>query len=477
MAKLGANRVRITRARRLDGSTIDLVVSAGRIVHIEPTRGRGDGDLDADGRVVVPGLWDEHVHLGLWATSRRRLDLATASSAAEAAALIARAADVAPRGEILVATGLREGLWQAPPTAALMDAAAGNVPVMAVSLDVHSSWCSSALATRLGIDLGPDGMLREAAHFSAQLRVEAEADERVRDSWVREAIDAAAARGVVGIVDLEFDDAVAAWSHRAAPPLHIEAGVYPHALDRAIARGDHTGRAVGPNVEVGPLKIITDGSLGTRTAYCHAPYPGTADRGVLEVPPALLETLLVRGRDAGFSPAIHAIGDAAVEAVLDVVLRLGLHGRLEHAQLVTQADVARLARAGLIASLQPAHLVDDLVLLERYWPGRDTDAYRLRSLLDAGVRVVFGSDAPVSPLDPWRSIAAAVRRGAPDATPFGVDEAIDVATAISCSARSSIELGEPADLVLLDDDIERTRLETMPVYATLVGGDPVHGPV
>lgn len=477
MANERPGRFRVSRARLLDGTMVDLDLADGRITRIERSNGLGDGEIDADGRSVVPGLWDEHVHLGLWAASRRRPDLRAATSASEAAELIAAAASTTPPGEILVATGLREGLWTERPTRARIDAAARGVAVMAVSLDVHSSWCSSALATRLGTDRSADGMLREGPHFAAQLAVESAADPDQRDRWIAEALRAAVRRGVVGIVDLEFDDAVAAWARRAAPPVHIEAGVYPHDLDRAIERGDRTGRQIGANVTVGPLKVITDGSLGTRTAYCHRPYPGTANRGVLEVPPDELEALLVRGRAAGFVPAVHTIGDAAAASAIDVLARLGIRGRLEHAQLVTATDVDRMAAAGITASVQPAHLLDDLELLERYWPARGHDAYRLRSLLDAGVHVVFGSDAPVSPLDPWVGIAAAVTRSRPGGAPFGEREALDTAAAIGCSTRTDIAVGRAADLVLLDDEPAADRLATMPVHATLVGGVPVHGPI
>ena len=105
--------------------------------------------------------------------------------------------------------------------------------------------------------------------------------------------------------------------------MRVEVGVYPHDLDLAEARGDRTGRAIHDRVHVGPLKVITDGSLGTRTAYCHDPYPD-GGRGLLEVPPEQLAAVLARGAAMGLRPAVHALGDAALTHALDVFEATGI---------------------------------------------------------------------------------------------------------------------------------------------------------
>ncbi|MFC7432145.1 MULTISPECIES: amidohydrolase [unclassified Agrococcus] len=465
--------MRITRARLHDGSVVDLDVADGRIAAIRPTAGAAGGDVDLDGRILVPGLWDEHVHLGQWATHRRRISLADVSSATEAAARIGEGLRRYPSDEPLVAVGMREGLWSDAPSRALLDAVAGERPVTAISADLHATWSSAAMGRMLDVDLPEDGMLREHASFSAMARLEATVDDVARRRWIGEALDDATRRGVVGITDLDLDDAVGAWAKRTPPPIRVEVGVYPHDLDAAEARGDRTGRRILERVHVGPLKVITDGSLGTRTAFCHDPYPD-GGRGVMEVAPATLRAVLERGRRMGLTNAVHAIGDAALGEVLDVFADLGVTGRIEHAQLATDADVARMGELGVTASIQPEHMLDDRELIALYWAGRERLAYRIRSLLDAGVRVILGSDAPVAPLDPWVAMSAAVTRTRDGDAPWQPHEGIDVATAIDASTRSRIAVGEPADLVAIGAELEAERLRTMPVDLTIVAGDVVH---
>ncbi|WP_254678002.1 amidohydrolase [Agrococcus sp. SGAir0287] len=465
--------MRITRARLQDDSLVDVELADGRIAAIAPSEGAADADLDLDGRILVPGLWDEHVHLGQWAAHRRRVSVAHAASAVEAAAIVGAALRTQPADEPLVAVGMREGLWPDAPSRALLDAVAGDRAVTAISADLHATWSSSAMGRMLGVELPEDGMLREAPSFAAMRALEATVDDATRERWIRDALDAAASRGVVGLTDLDLDDAVGAWSRRSGSRMRIDVGVYPHDLDAAEARGDRTGRAIHERVHVGPLKVITDGSLGTRTAYCHDPYPD-GGRGLLEVPPEQLAAVLTRGAGMGLRPAVHAIGDAALAHVLDVFEATGVTGRIEHAQLATDVDVARMGALGVTASIQPEHMLDDRELIALYWAGRERLAYRIRSLLDAGVRVILGSDAPVAPLDPWVSLSAAVTRTRDGDAPWQPHEGIDVATALACSTRSRIEVGEPADLVAIDAPLEPERLRTMPVALTIVGGDVLH---
>lgn len=467
--------MRLARARIDGDALVDVDVAGGRIAALSPagsTRPAGDV-LDLDGRRLIPGLWDEHVHVRTWAVSTRRIDVRSATGPEEVAALVRAALPDAEPGLPVVAVGMRDGLWGGAPSRLLLDEIAPDVPVMVVSSDLHSSWSNAALGRLLGVDLDDTGMLREAASFAAAVRVESLVADRA-DGWVIDALAGLGRRGVVGLVDLDFDDAVGAWERRPAPPVRVDAGVYPQHLDAAEARGAGTGAPINGLARVGPLKVITDGSLGTRTAYCHAPYPGTADRGVLEVPPERLVELLGRGAALGLAPAIHAIGDAANALALDAFARTGVRGRIEHAQLLTEADLGRMAELGIGASIQPEHMLDDRGLVARFWGDRAGDAFRVGSLVAAGVDVVFGSDAPVTPLDPWFAISAAVTRSRDGDPPWQPWEAVDVETALRLSARSRIAVGEPADLVALGADPTPERLRTMPVDLTLVAGAITH---
>jgi predicted amidohydrolase YtcJ len=311
------------------------------------------------------------------------------------------------------------------------------------------------------------------------------------DRWAAEAARAAAARGVVGVVDFEAPWQLDAWAARIAAGAHalrVVASVWPTHLDGPegpIARGLRTGDVVpgtGGLLTMGPLKVVTDGSLNTRTAYCHYPYPGLTGPqscGVLAVPPAELVPLLRRAAAHGLDAAVHAIGDRANELVLDAFAATGATGRVEHAQLLCAGDAQRFTAVGVAASVQPAHVLDDRDVADRLWAGRTARAYAYRTLLDAGAALVLGSDAPVAPLDPWVTIAAAVHRSG-DGRPSWHPEQelpLPVALAASYGPDGPIRVGRRADLCVTDVDpsaLPVTALAAMPVSGTLLGGRWTH---
>lgn len=474
----------LLRNGRLPGGDVpvDLHLEGDRIAAVGPGLvAPGAEVLELDGRVLIPGLWDQHVHLTQTALARQRLDLSPAGSAAEAAALVRAQLDATglpPQGLPFVGTGFRDGLWPDDPDPALLDAAAGDVPVVLVSADLHCGWLNTAAAARFGTE---PGLLREDACF-AVVRSLDDVPAEVIDRWVLDEGRRAATRGVVGVVDLEMRWNADDWQRRVAEgfdALRVRFGVYPQHLDRAIEAGLSTGRALAPLLEVGPFKVITDGSLNTRTAFCVDPYPGLDSRGLLTVPPEELGRMLERADAAGLVPAVHAIGDDANRLALDVFARLGLRGRIEHAQLLRHEDVPRFAELGVIASVQPEHAMDDRDVADRYWAGRTERAFVLRSLIESGATVVLGSDAPVAPLDPWVAIAASTTRSREGREPWHPEQRIDVATALRCSSDGVDELlpGGRADVAVLDADPVRSEpaaLREFPVAVTLVAGRVTH---
>jgi predicted amidohydrolase YtcJ len=480
------------RAARLHGRVVDLTVDAGRIAEIrphEPEAPTPGPSVDLEGRTVLPGLWDNHVHFDLWTLARRRLDLSAAESAREAADLVAARLRAEPPepGELLVGYGFRDGLWPDLPHRDLLDTVTANVPVVLVAGDLHCCWLNSAAAARYGLAEHPTGMVRELDWHPIMLDVRQVRPDLI-SRWAADAARAAAARGVVGIVDFEAPWQLDTWAERIADgcdALRIVASVWPDCLDDPIARGLRTGDRIpgtGGLLTMGPLKVVTDGSLNTRTAYCHDPYPGLADTanpcGMLLVPPAELAPLLERATRAGLDVAVHAIGDRANTLVLDAVAATGARGRIEHAQLLTPDDVARFAALGLTASVQPRHAVDDRDVADRYWAGRTHRAFPYRSLHDAGVPLVLGSDAPVAPLDPWVGIAAAVHRSDDERPAWHPEQHITLADALAASSGPDGPLrpGRTADLVVLDTDLtdDPVTLGAMPVAGTMLGGRWTH---
>ncbi|MGW6376003.1 amidohydrolase family protein [Rhodococcus sp. NPDC055112] len=453
----------------------DLMVTGDRI--------GGDGHaasdvVDVGGRLVLPGLWDAHVHLDQWALSRATLDLSAATSAAHAVRLIAEHLPTADT-DVVVAHGFRDGLWPDSPTAALLDAATADRPVVAMSGDLHSGWFNTAALRRFSLAPHPSGLLTETEFMPIMNDVQ-RVDPAVLDRRVDAAVRAAAARGVVGVTDFEIADNRAAWARRIAAGtdrLRVRCGIWPRWLDHAIADGAATGDAVPGTrglATVGPMKVIVDGSLGTRTAYCHDPYPD-GEHGVLSVPPRELIGLMARATGHGLECAIHAIGDQACEQVLDAFAATGARGSVEHAQLVAKKDFRRFAGLGVIASVQPAHVHDDADLAERYWAGRTGRAFPYGTLLASGARLALGSDAPVAPLDPWLTLAAAVDRTLPDGRVWHREHEIpwEVALAASTGGRARVTIGDLADLVVLDTDELPTTgagLASTPVLGTMLGG-------
>jgi len=467
----------LLRGGRLDGAATDVLIEGGLIAAIGAGL-RGEEVVELDGRHIVPGLWDEHVHLSQHAMVRRRVDLSTATSAAAAARIMAAAPR--PGGDLpLTGYGFRDGLWPDEPTAAILDAVVTE-PAVLVSGDLHCLWLNSTALERFGHAGHPTGILREDEAFPITAALQDVPDE-VLDAWVGEAAASAASRGVVGVVDLEMADTIGAWVRRFGAgfdALRVEAGVYTDRLDAAIAAGHRTGEQLGDLLTVGPFKLLIDGSLNTRTAYCVEEYPGLHSHGVLTVQPADLIALLRKATDAGFVPAVHAIGDEANRVALDAFDALAnggwrSGGRIEHAQLLLEADYTRFASLGVAASVQPEHAMDDREVADRYWAGRTGRAFVLRSLLDAGATLLLGSDAPVAPLDPWVTIAAAVTRSRDGREPWHPEQSITVAEAIAASSRTTVEVGQPADLAIVELDPQTAsgnELRRMPVAGTLLNG-------
>ena len=449
--------------------------------------------IDLDGRFLLPGLWDRHVHFDQWAQVSARLDLSSVESAAAAAGVIAShiAAHQHTVGAAVVGYGFRDALWPDAPHRDVLDEASGDVPVVLISADLHSAWLNTAALRRFGPADDATGLLREDAAMRVIADVGTVADDVV-DARCRAATQAAAARGVVGVVDMEKPWALPAWQRRMADgnrSLRVVSAVWPERLDDALAQRLHTGVAVegaGGLLTVGPLKTIIDGSLNTRTAYCYDAYPDGAgtpgDFGVLLVPLDELSRLMLRATDAGFECAIHAIGDRANAVALQAFAHTGARGSIEHAQLLDGSDVGRFAAMSVIASVQPAHLLDDRDVADRYWAGRTRRAFPLRSLLDSGAVLAFGSDAPVARLDPWLAIAAAVHRTGDERPRWHPEQEITVGEALAASmpaGRGDTTLlpGDAADLMVLDRDpytAEPGALRTMHVAATLLAGDWTH---
>ncbi|WP_129662885.1 amidohydrolase [Phytoactinopolyspora endophytica] len=466
----------------------DVRIVGDRITQIAPEgtlRDAVEEFVDLDGRVLAPGLWDEHVHFTQWTIRRSRFDLSDTRSAADALNRVREVLSEQDREPGVSATGygFRDGTWPDAPSRDALDAITGGTPVILISGDLHCAWMNSAAAVRLGLELDESGLVREGPWLNSPAHLRDASSPT--SAKFREAAEAAARRGVVGIVEFEHADNLTQWQERIASgidQLRIEASIWPEYLDGTIAAGHRTGDPLESRglVTMGRLKVVVDGSLNTRTAWCWDPYPGVGAQdphpcGIATVPPDELRRLLSRAVPNGIAPAVHAIGDRANTEVIDIFEEHGIAGTIEHAQLVSEKDFSRFGALGLVASVQPEHAMDDRDVADRHWAGRTDRAFAFASLYAGGATLRLGSDAPVAPLDPWHAIAAATTRSREGREPWHPDQRVplDVALAASMRGRTTVTAGDIADLAILDVDPRAAtaeQLRELPVSGTLVGG-------
>lgn len=484
--------------------------------------------IDADGLWVIPGLWDCHTHFTQWAKTLGRLDLIDARSAAEAMSMLRahlderRAAGTLNPDAFVVGMRFRHSLWadDEQPTLAAIDAASGEQPVALSSADMHCGWVNSAAARRLGVH--PDeqtGLVGELEWFNTYTQfdsVPGAAEET--DRLLREAEKDAAGKGIVGIRDYEMAENINTWIARFSAGidgLRVDAGVYPERLREAIDAGWHTGDPLPGSHglgRVGAMKLIADGSLNTRSAYCSTPYSGIEPPtyGVLSYTPQQIEDYMRLATEHGFDIACHAIGDEANTIVLNAAKAAHAHGSIEHAQMLKPRDIPRLAALGLDASIQPQHAMDDRDVIARFWAHPAGVPYPFRALADTMAearkdaeahrdaaataaphgsryglaRLRMGSDAPVAPLDPWLAISAAVfATESSDREPFQPEQRLTAHMSLAASTatgRDHLCTGDPADVVLLDANPyavstpEAMRAMPNHVVMTLVNGNRVY---
>ncbi|MGB0099853.1 MAG: amidohydrolase family protein [Nocardioides sp.] len=494
-----ARLVALHEGERAPDQPVDLAIEDGVVTAVAPgaERPAGADVVDAAGRWLIPGLWDQHVHMAQWTLTSGRLDLAPARSPEQALAEVAERVAEYPELPV-IGWGHRSAGWDREVTVSELDAVSGDTPVVLISGDGHHAWLNTVALMHLAMPVR-DSVVREAEWFAAYPRlVTLVGTDGTSPEAYRRSLDLAAATGVVGISDFEFGHGPMDWAERwgeGCDVLRVRAATYELHLEEVIALGLRTGDTLpgcDPRATMGPLKIISDGSLNTRTAWCCEPY-GDAHR--LEYPSgqpnlsgAELRELLRVAHAGGLEIATHAIGDAAVTEALASYAATGARGSIEHVQMAQRDDFRRMAELGIRASVQPAHLLDDRDLTERIWGERSERCFAFRWMLEAGVDLAIGSDAPVSPLDPWLAMAAAVHRSADERDPWHAEQALTVREALAASVdgQPMVRPGSRGDLVLLDRDpllgdldpadtaAQGAALRGISSAYTVVAGIPVH---
>ncbi|HEU5170102.1 MAG TPA: amidohydrolase [Gemmatimonadales bacterium] len=407
--------------------------AVGRAAEIARSLPPGTPVYELPGAWITPGFVDGHTHFAAWALGRRRVQLVGAGTRAEAVRRVAAATPV--QGWVL-GHGWDANDWEAPPQRQALDAVQPG-PVFLDSLDVHAAWLNTPALAAAGITRAtpdpfggrivrdtsgePTGLLQERAVELALPALPMPPDDLLAGALI-DAQSEAHRLGVTGIHDVEGDHVFRAFSRLDREQrLRLRVLFSPPvaSLPRLVAERAMSGQGT-EWLTTGAVKLFLDGSLGTQTAWMLDPYEGSRDRGMpLSTLEQARDAMLTAAR-AGLALSVHAIGDAAARRALDLlaaVPRVAIPHRIEHLQCVHPADLGRAAALGLVASMQPAHLLTDIRLVERHWGARGAGAYAFRRLLRAGTALAFGSDVPVAPLDPREGVFAAMQRTGPDGSP------------------------------------------------------------
>lgn len=498
----------------------DRIAAVGSRADVERLRGPRTRVIDAGGRFLMPGFNDAHLHLMTGGAQRDAVDLRDAPSPAEFARRIAERAARTARGGWVLGGNWDEQRWPGAPLPAreLVDAVAPDTPVLVDRYDEHMALASSAALRLAGITSAtpdppgglivrdakgePTGILKDAARAIA-LRVVPPPTADERERTLRRALAHMASLGVTSVQDMgprpEDVALYAAFAARGELTARIRAVSFEVALARQLAEGRSKPVAT-PFLRVDGAKGFADGSLGSTTAFFFEPYADApASHGLLadEMQPlGAMRDRLVAIDGAGEQLCIHAIGDRAVSMVLDLFADVARANgvrdrrpRIEHSQHVAPGDFDRYASLGVIASVQPYHAVDDGQWAERrIGAERAKTTYAFRSFLDRRVRLAFGTDWPVAPLDPLQTVYAAVTRATLDGrhpggwvpeqklSPAEALEAYTLGSAFAEFAerdKGTIAVGKLADLALLSADPFRMppdEIRTVTVVMTVVGG-------
>ncbi|WP_298863267.1 amidohydrolase [uncultured Microbacterium sp.] len=488
------------------------VAFAGTVAECRDMAGVSARRIDLDGRTVVPGFTDSHVHSLQMATGSMELDLAGCRSYAAILGAVQRELSL-PEPSGMTASGwflaggwggwggTGDDAWEpGEPRLADLDRVSGGVPVALHAADLHTYWLNTAALRRLGLledtyGARATGIISEATAFAAQGAIEAE----TRDELERRmdgVLESFLRCGVTGIHDIDGATVLTYFRAREAErrlPLRVHKITAASEMDALIAEGIRSGDG-SEWLRYGGIKVFSDGSLSSHTCLMGEEYPDDPGNfGVASAGAAELERLVARCEDNGLAIAIHAIGDQAVRNAVEALSTARWSGpiphRIEHFQHARAADVKRFAQLGGIACMQPSSCTTDFPVVDRILGGRDLVSYGWRSLLDAGATVAFSSDSPVETINPFAGIHAAITRQRPDGTPPGGwqpherltrVEAFEAYTLAAARAsgetglRGTLDVGAFADFAVLDRDpflVDDTALLQTRVETTVVNGE------
>jgi len=511
-----------------DGTAVavvgDRIARVGSDKEISALMGPGTRKIDLQGRSVLPGIIDAHVHLADIGEALEQIDLKGVATPEAAVKRVEEAAARAAPGTWILGRGWDQNLWPAPefPTASMLDPVSGDHPVSLQRVDGHALWVNTRALEAAAIGRGtpdpqggkilrdrstgaPSGILLDDAKDLVESKVPRSAPQ-IRQRWIETASRRLLSWGITSVQDagvepadidlykkmVEEDSlplrvyAMLGGSNRKLPNYFVQ--------ERVIGYGDRrfTFRA---------LKMGVDGALGSRGAALLQPYSDDPkNSGITTMSGDQLEETTREALRRGFQVCVHAIGDRGNRMVLDRFERAlaavpvqDPRLRIEHAQILSPEDIPRFGKLGIIASMQPIHATSDMPWVPaRLGPDRLTGAYAWKSLLDASARLAFGSDAPNDDANPFKGLFAAVTRQSESLAPEGGwlpeqrlsrEEALRGFTISAAYAafeegeKGTITPGKLADLVVTDRDyfeVPEAEIGKLVAEMTILGGKVVY---
>lgn len=480
--------------------------------------------LDGRGRTLIPGLIDAHGHVMGLGFGAIQLDLSDTASLAEAQQRIAAYAAANPSPRWIVGRGWNQERWGLGrfPTAADLDAAVADRPVWLERVDGHAGWANSAAMREAGItaqsqapdggriertgsgrNAAPSGIFVDAAMGLVGQAVPPPLPVQ-RDRALAEAQTILLSNGITAVADMGTSSEDWNTIRRAGDQGRLSLRILAYASSVpeliSIAGVRPTPWLYDGRLRMIGVKLYLDGALGSRGAWLKQPYRDAPDeRGLPLVSDTVLKNLMSRAAMDRFQVAVHAIGDAANAELLAAIEDLSdTYGgdrrwRIEHAQIVDPADLARFSRHGIIASMQPVHQTSDRMMAEaRMGLDRLQGAYAWRSMLDQSVPLAFGSDFPVEHPNPFHGLAAAISREDAQGQPPGgwlPQQRVSLEQAFAAFTRGgayagfaedvigTLEPGRMADFLFIDRDIfeltDQRQLRETRVLETWMAGRKV----
>ena len=455
--------------------------------------------FNADGRSIIPGLTDAHIHLQEYAFGRQKVDCETPTRQ-ECLRRIAERVITTPPGEWILGHGWNQNNWsEGYGDAGMLDEIAPQNPIFLTHKSLHSAWANSMALHIASIRCGtndpsggrigrlangePDGILFESAVELVEAAVPSP-NQRQVEKALESSIQQLWQMGLTGVHDFDHRQCFSALQQlHQQDQLHLRVvkAIHQEDLPHAVEIGLRSGFG-DDMLRIGWLKLFADGALGPHTAAMIEPYDDDPQNsGMLNLDEQELVALGRLAIENGISMAVHAIGDLANRTVLNSYARLReyerslhidkqrfLRHRIEHVQVIHPSDLSKFTQNHIIASMQPIHATSDMYMADRCWGERAAFAYAWRSILEHRIQLIFGSDAPVESPNPFWGIHAAVTRQRVDGSPspqgwypeqrLSVDEAIRAYTsgpacAVGLQDRSGmLAPGYLADLLILDQD-------------------------